>query len=114
MSQGDSCNAVRIGLSNHLGSHVDAPSHFVTSGRSVDEYAPKDWFFCRPLLVDVPMENAEVINQKRLEVVLPMNAFEIDIVLIRTGFGRYRGALLAFLTSLLSTRSSRFLARIQA
>lgn len=90
IDHGDSCNAVRLAFSNHLGSHVDAPRHFIADGRTVEEYGPGDWLFHRPLLVDLPMDNAELVTPARLEAACPDDATDADILLVRTGFGRYR------------------------
>lgn len=87
---GDSCNAVRLDLHNHLGSHVDAPLHFIADGRSVEEYAPEEWMFVRPLLVDLPLDRAELITPEMLEPVMPAVAFVPDLLLIRTGFEHCR------------------------
>ncbi len=90
IDHGDSCNAVRLAFSNHLGSHVDAPLHFVADGRSVEDYGPGDWFFRRPLLVDMPVEETELVTPSRLEAALPTNRRDTDLLLIRTGFSRCR------------------------
>lgn len=90
MDHGDSCNTVRLGLSNHLGSHVDAPLHFVADGRSVDDYEPHDWIFRRPLMVDVPAGDSELVTPSHLEAACAPDARNADLLLIRTGFGRYR------------------------
>lgn len=36
---------------NHLGTHVDAPSHFVATGRSLDEY-PLERLICESVVLD--------------------------------------------------------------
>jgi arylformamidase len=55
MDKGDSCNASHLSFSNHLGTHVDAPRHFVVDGKSVDHYHPQDWMFNKPLIIDIPV-----------------------------------------------------------
>ena len=39
-------NAQYIMTSNHMGTHLDAPRHFVTNGRTIDEI-PVEWL-CGP------------------------------------------------------------------
>lgn len=87
---GDSCNAVRLDLHNHLGSHVDAPLHFISGGRSVESYAPEEWMFTSPLLVELPLDGAVLITPEMLESVLSDAASSPDLLLIRTGFEQYR------------------------
>lgn len=36
MADGDSCNVTRLDMGVHTGTHVDAPSHFIAAGQSVD------------------------------------------------------------------------------
>lgn len=88
---GDSCNAVRLDLHNHLGSHVDAPLHFIPDGRAVESFLPEDWMFSRPLLVDLPLEETVLITPEMLAPQLPAAGwFSHDLLLIRTGFEKYR------------------------
>lgn len=88
---GDSCNAVRLDLHNHLGSHVDAPLHFIPDGQAVEAYPPEDWMFSRPLLVDLPLEGPVLITPDLLEPQLPPGVLAHDLLIIRTGFEQYRG-----------------------
>ncbi len=39
------CELSRITMSSHSGTHIDAPSHFVRGGKSIDAYAPEDFLF---------------------------------------------------------------------
>ncbi len=90
IDHGDSCNTVRLAFSNHLGSHVDAPLHFVADGRSVEDYKPEDWLFHRPLLVDMPVDDTELVKPVRFDTACPADSTDADLLLIRTGFSRYR------------------------
>ena len=74
---------------NHTGTHVDAPSHFVELGASVDTLSADKWVFENPVLIDVATESDHLVetdglysHRERLE--------SADIVLLRTGFERYR------------------------
>ena len=85
IAAGDTCNSARLELSNHLGSHVDAPRHFVRDGRSVDRYSIGEWIFSRPQVLDVPAGEAEVLDVPRLESALA-GCGDADLLLVRTGF----------------------------
>lgn len=90
MDSGDHCNSANLTMPNHLGTHVDAPKHFVKNGMSVDDYEPADWQFLRPTLVDVRDKDCEVLTPDMLALSGNINN-ETDLLLIRTGFGAYRG-----------------------
>ena len=45
LNAGDSCNKHKITMSNHVGTHVDAPSHFIKDGKSIADYGQDDWLF---------------------------------------------------------------------
>jgi len=85
MKKGDSCNASMLAFSNHLGSHVDAPLHFVDGGKAVADFAVNEWIFTKPLIVDVPVEDGTVLKVSHFETALS-NADDGDLLLIRTGF----------------------------
>jgi len=88
---GDSCNTAKLVLSNHLGSHVDAPRHFYSEGQAVDTYAPDEWVFSSPSLIDIPLNTPELITPAHLSVALPEASYDTDLLLIRTGFEAWRG-----------------------
>jgi len=81
---GDSCNTVAIKMSNHIGSHVDAPRHFISNAKTVAEYSPADWFFEKPFLIDIPVENAQIVTSEQVDSVIPGNVKDADLVLLRT------------------------------
>lgn len=46
--EGDSSNTSSFQVSSHLGSHVDAPRHFIQDGPAIDSYDPSEWIFTSP------------------------------------------------------------------
>jgi arylformamidase len=91
LCEGDSCNQLYFAMSNHLGTHVDAPKHFVEAGMSVTDYAAKDWVFDRPFLIDVPTAPGETLSAAAIDRVVGL-ANDADLLLIRTGFEQYRSS----------------------
>jgi arylformamidase len=89
---GDSCNTVSIQMSNHIGSHVDAPRHFKANGTCVDQYRPEDWIFTQPLLVNIPVKEGEIVTINHLQNTIPDQITNADLVLIKTGAEHYRNA----------------------
>jgi len=87
--KGDSCNTATWHLPNHTGTHVDTPRHFFGTGKTIDEYDPRSWVFERICVVSVFLGNtASLIKPKH---VVPFLYGEPDLILIRTGMGKYRG-----------------------
>ena len=64
LKNGDTSNLSRLVMSTHSGTHLDAPSHFIPNGKSIDEYPATA--FILPAQV-VPIEDKEVIRPSELE-----------------------------------------------
>jgi kynurenine formamidase len=81
-------NAQYIKTSNHIGTHLDAPRHFVTGGMTIDEI-PLEWLYGPGVIVDLrdEMDDLAVYTpamiEKRVEVK------EGDILVLHTGWYRY-------------------------
>ena len=81
-------NAQYIMTSNHMGTHLDAPRHFVTGGMTIDEI-PLEWLYGPGVIVNLADELDELdvytpeMIEKRVEV------REGDILLLHTGWHRY-------------------------
>ncbi len=90
MARGDSCNAVRLELSNHLGSHVDAPRHFFAAGKGVTDYSPEQWMFHHPLLLDLNVDAGELVGVPHVEPLCAEPEADTDLLLLRTGMERSR------------------------
>jgi len=76
-----------ITLHNHAGTHVDAPAHFISGGRPISDYSLDELIFENPMLIGCPKTPGGQIglgdiSTKKLE--------DIDCLLLRTGFGRFR------------------------
>lgn len=78
-------------MSNHLGSHVDVPRHFVADGKAVDDYDIREWIFRRCCLADVRVATGVVITPADVEPYLK-GCPDTDLLLLRTGFESKRGA----------------------
>jgi kynurenine formamidase len=81
-------NAQYIQTSNHMGTHLDAPRHFVTGGMTIDEI-PLEWLYGPGVVVDLTDEMDELavytpeMIEKRIEVK------KGDILFLHTGWHRY-------------------------
>ena len=89
IEKGDSCNTLYWSLSNHLGTHIDFPRHFVRAGKTSDAYDPEFWIFRSPFIIDVSLvEPGLIIEPEAIDIdAVPDN---IDMLVIKTGFCRLR------------------------
>jgi len=88
IKEGDSCNTFIARVSNHAGTHIDAPKHFFESGHAISRYPFKDLIFNDPVIIDCPKGKDEPIDAEGLLNCGPGKS--PDILLIRTGFSKYR------------------------
>lgn len=51
------CNLSGLSFSAHAGTHIDAPSHFVKDGKTIDQYAAKE-FILPAIVIDVESPSA--------------------------------------------------------
>ncbi len=86
---GDSCNTLYLKLPNHTGSHVDVPYHFLVAGKKIDELPPEEFVYNYPVWLDVQAAPGELL----IGDLFPFHQLpedKVDLVLIRTGFERFR------------------------
>jgi kynurenine formamidase len=76
----------RISFSNHSGTHIDAPAHFIKNGKAVGAYEIEYFIFNKPIMIDCPKNEAELITVNDLKG----DFSGADIIIFRTGFGCYR------------------------
>jgi arylformamidase len=89
ISKGASANSTHVDFPNHIGTHVDFPLHFSDSGNSINNYSPEFWVFNKVHLSHYTAGDDEIIDESKLNLeVIPETT---DLLLIRTGFGLYRG-----------------------
>ena len=89
MERGDVCNTYEVRFNNHSGTHLDAPNHFNPDGPKVSDLSLEDFVFERPLLLDVPKGERELITADDLRPHLGAMK-EADALLLRTGFFKVR------------------------
>jgi len=73
--------------SNHIGTHIDIPKHFFDNAKTITEYSPEKWFFNKIQVVDIPCDQAKIINIEDINCEIYN---DIDLLLFRTGYGKYR------------------------
>lgn len=81
-------NAQYIMTSNHMGTHLDAPRHFVTGGKTIDQL-PLNWLCGSGVIVDLSdaLDELDVFTPKMIEDRVEVR--EGDILFIHTGWHKY-------------------------
>ncbi|ARP73806.1 cyclase [Streptomyces pluripotens] len=74
---------MRLDIPTHIGTHVDAPSHFVEDGATLDQVSPSA-LVGRAYCLEVPREGAEPITAADLKAAVDLEPG--DALLIRTGW----------------------------
>lgn len=89
MERGDVCNTFQVTLFNHFGTHMDGPNHFNGDGKQLYELELSRFIFERPLLVDIPKAEGEMVLPEDL-IPFESQIMKPDLLLIRSGFSRMR------------------------
>ncbi|MFH0753771.1 MAG: cyclase family protein [Candidatus Omnitrophota bacterium] len=84
---GDSCNQMCWTMGNHAGTHVDAPRHFISRGKTIDQVDAAGWFFQKISLSVIPaVKPGQLIGPEDLKGLRG----DPEMLLIKTGFERFR------------------------
>ena len=89
MEKGDVLNTYQVTLFNHFGTHMDGPNHFNRQGRQLYELELSSFIFERPLLVDIPKGEGELVEPEEL-LAFDEAIGRADALLIRSGFSAVR------------------------
>nr|MBA3969251.1 cyclase family protein [Gemmatimonadota bacterium] len=81
-------NAQYIQTSNHMGTHLDAPRHFVTNGMTIDQI-PMSWLCGPGVIVDLTDEMDELAVYTPEMIESRVEIRNGDILLLHTGWHRY-------------------------
>lgn len=81
-------NAQYIMTSNHMGTHLDAPRHFVTGGMTIDQI-PLEWLYGPGVIVNLSdeIDELDLYTPKMIEDRVEVR--EGDILILHTGWHRY-------------------------
>lgn len=89
MGKGDSCNTRLWRMSNHMGTHIDFPRHFVSDGDTLNVYPAQFWVFTRTAVVVMDkVEPGQILTAK--DLYLSAVPTDVELLLIKTGFGDFR------------------------
>jgi kynurenine formamidase len=89
IARGDRSNLSRTEITNHYGSHIDAPNHFNPDGRRLVDFPIGDFVFESPFLIDLPKSDMGLVSAADLEP-WEQQIASCDLLLLRTGFSQHR------------------------
>lgn len=92
IAKGDSSNNTQLSLPAHSGTHIDSPYHFDPKGKVLEDYRADFWYCRSPWFIELKAESCEILGLERLQTELEKMPVEADILLIKTGFERYRNS----------------------
>lgn len=87
IKEGRSSNSSKWELSNHIGTHIDAPYHFSDEGTKLDDVDANFWIFNHIHLATYAANPAELIPASEWVNDIPKDC---DLLLIQTGFEKFR------------------------
>ncbi len=87
--RGDASNLFLLQLSNHSGTHIDAPWHFVATGLRICDFSLEEFVFDRPLCIDVAIGDGQLLERAHFESQAERIS-KADLLLVRTGYTRWR------------------------
>lgn len=88
IQSGDSCNTSFLKMPNHAGTHVDAPRHFISGGRTIDSFSASEWTFYNPCIINIEIPPGTLIEQQHI---INSNIFkQADFIIFKTGFEDFR------------------------
>lgn len=91
IKKGESANSsCWIFSNNHIGTHIDTPNHFSERGKKTHEIPINDFIFDKVQLIDIPCDEARLIDIKEFIRFNQLIGKDIELLLIRTGYEKFR------------------------
>ena len=90
MIKGDSCNTINLAFPNHSGTHIDFPYHFNQEGKTINDYPAEYWQFDHVETIDLSgkVDDNQIIGT---DFFSGLGTLTTELLLIKTGYGAYRG-----------------------
>lgn len=100
IAKGDTSNNSFLRLSSHLGTHIDSPYHFDKAGYSLDQLTAEEWVFSNVHVIEYQALPDEMLGGSNWLAFFEQIPVDTDLLLVKTGFERYREASLVIDDSL--------------
>jgi arylformamidase len=85
----DGASVLILRVANHIGTHVDSPSHVVDGAIPITEFRPDELIFTQPTVIDLRLPDATVVMPSHLEPYIGQLR-QADLALFRFGYGEVR------------------------
>jgi kynurenine formamidase len=82
-------NMTQVSMATHQGTHLDAMSHFVEGGKTIDQM-PLDWFYGEAILLRLPKAPREEITVADFQKIEPLLQPGVKLI-YETGWHRHFG-----------------------
>jgi kynurenine formamidase len=92
IAQNSASNNTALAFSAHAGTHIDAPYHFDATGMTLDKFEADFWICHEPYLMECHALPDEIITLEKYEKKFENIPEKTDILLLKTGFEKYREA----------------------
>ena len=73
---------------NHIGTHVDAPSHFIKDGLTISDFPASFWVFGSISVLEIDVSIGELITPEMIDFSRIPNG--VEIILLKTNFEKVR------------------------
>ena len=96
IKNGNSANSEEWKLNNHIGTHIDFPFHFYDNGKKSSDFITS--FFITKKIGLIELDTicgpGEIISIKHIERQCSLLKIDIEVLLLKTGFQKYRNDIL--------------------
>lgn len=89
IAKGDVANTVYFSFYNHVGTHMDAPNHYLADGIQIAQLGLEHFIFEKPVLLEIPKNACEKVTAEDLEPYAAALS-DCDLLMIYSGFSALR------------------------
>lgn len=89
IAKGDVANTVYFSFYNHVGTHMDAPNHYLADGIQIAQLSLEHFIFEKPVLLEISKNACEKVTAEDLKPYAAMLS-DCDLLMIYSGFSALR------------------------
>jgi len=110
--KGFSLKLLGLSITEHISTHIDAPSHFTNEGQCIDEIPLDTFYMMDTIVIDLPEKEEWGVIEKKEIINVEKDIGDIrkgDFVILNTGFHKYWGTDKYLKSPFLSTDAALYL-----
>jgi kynurenine formamidase len=92
ISKGNVANDSHISTTVHIGTHIDMPYHFYSTGQTIQDYNADFWVFHKILIVEIEPKEF-IINAELMAKLDKVPSSDYELLIVKTGIGKIRNTL---------------------